>query len=177
MGRHKSIEAKRKQRKRQKKRKTKNVKAEVKAKMRQEDLDALVHSQAVDTESFARGDAQQCIALHSGVCEPKLPADHSIYSTGVVSYGGIREEDREKLRFIQTLPLKEQAIELWELFYDRTEAAMYFRDKCIRKEEEIEIMRLEFDDRVKQVRHFRYDQIFKEHSRPGKLLKYSMQNK
>ena len=38
-------------------------------------------------------------------------------------------------------------------FYDRTEAAMYFRDKSVKKEEEIEMLRLEFDDRAKQVGH------------------------
>ena len=53
---------------------------------------------------------------------------------------------------------------------------MYFRDKSVRMEEEIEMLRLEFDNRVRQVRHFWCDKVYREHSRPGKLLKYSMQN-
>ena len=59
--------------------------------------------------------------------------------------------------------------------YDRSEAALYFKNKSIKKEE-VEELRLDFDDRVRRVRHFWCDQIYKELSRPGKLLKYSMQH-
>ena len=58
------------------------------------------------------------------------------------------------------------------LFFDRTEAAAYFRDKCVKQEEELE----EIQDFDTNVRGFWRDQIYNEHSRAGKLLKLSMQN-
>ena len=107
----------------------------------------------------------------------RLPPGYSKYTTGagVVYYGGIREEDREKLRFVQSLPLKEQVLELHRLLFDRTEAATYFRDKCVKQDEEIEELQLEFDARLKEVRRFWRDKIYHEHCRAGKLLKLSMQ--
>ena len=87
--------------------------------------------------------------------------------------GGIRDEDKAKLRFIQSLPLKEQVIELHKLFYDRMEVAAYFRDKCVKKEEEMDALVSEFDIRIR--RHFWQNLIYNEHSQSGKLLKQSMQ--
>ena len=72
------------------------------------------------------------------VAANRLPAGYSKHTTGVVYYGGIREDDQAKLRFVQSLPLREQVIELHRLFFDRTEAVAYFRDKSIKQEEEME---------------------------------------
>ena len=89
--------------------------------------------------------------------------------------GGSERKTKAKIRFIRSLPLKEQVVELHRMFFDRTEAATYFRDKCVRKEEEIEALKSDFDTRVKQVRQLWCDQIYNEHSRPGRILKRSMQ--
>ena len=98
-----------------------------------------------------------------------LPPGYSKHTTGVVYYGGIREDDQAKLRFVQSLPLKEQVIELHRLFFDRTEAAVYFRDKSVKQEEEIEEMQLDFASRMKKVHEFWRDKIYNEHSRAGEL--------
>lgn len=105
----------------------------------------------------------------------RLPPGYSKHTAGVVYKPWIREEDQEKLRFVKSLPPNEQVIELRGLFLERTEAAAYFRDKSVKQEEEIEEMYLDFDTRLKEVRHFWRDKIYKEHSRAGKLLKMSMQ--
>jgi hypothetical protein len=105
----------------------------------------------------------------------RLPPGYSKHTNGVVYYGGIREDDQAKLQFIQSLPLKEQVIELYRLFFDRTEAAAYFRDKSVKQEEEIEEIQIDFAARMKKVREFWRDKIYHEHSRAGKLLKLSMQ--
>ena len=106
----------------------------------------------------------------------RLPHGYSKHTPGVVYYGGIREEEAN-LKFIQTLPMKEQVVELHRLFFDRTKAATYFRDKCVKQEEEIDELKLEYDERLKQVRCFWRDRIYNEHSRAGKLVKHSMQKK
>ena len=65
---------------------------------------------------------------YSNVSESKPPPDLSV--RGIMSSMRLRQEDREKMQFIQTLPLKEQVIELKELVYDRSEAALYFKNEC-----------------------------------------------
>ena len=105
-----------------------------------------------------------------------LPPGYSKHTPGVISYNPcVREDDQKKLRYVRSLPLKEQVIELRSLFLDRTEAATYFRDKCVKQEEEMEELQLDFDARIKEVRHFWRDKIYNEHCRAGKLLKRSMQ--
>ena len=68
------------------------------------------HYQAANTEdgSANGADCDQCDPNQNTVntVEPQLPSDHSVYSTGVVSYGGIRrKKDRDELRCIKALPL------------------------------------------------------------------------
>ena len=73
---------------------------------------------AVDKESPASiNESNLSDSSGTSACNPpKLPSDHSIYSIGVVSYGGVREEDRSKFQHLQTLPLAEQVHELKQLF-------------------------------------------------------------
>ena len=52
------------------------------------------------------------------------------------------------LRIVQSLPLKEQVHKFHKLFLDRMEAAAYFRDKCIKHDEKLQ---LQFDARLKEV--------------------------
>ena len=72
--------------------------------------------------------------------------------------------------------LSNLSLELQRLFFDRTEAAAYFRDKCVKQEEELEEIQLDFDARIKNVRGFWRDKVYHEHSRGEKLLKLSMQS-
>lgn len=105
----------------------------------------------------------------------RLPPGYSKHTTGVVYYGGIREDDQAKLRLVQSLPLKKQVIELHRLFFDGTEAAAYFRDNSVNRKKREE-MQLDFAARMKKVHKFWRDKIYDEHSRARKLLKFSMQN-
>ena len=114
-------------------------------------LDQLDHqrldSQDADVDNAAQHD-QASVEDSDTVCsvlESKPPPDLSV--RGIISSMRLQEEDREKMSFIHTLPLKEQII---ELVYDRLEAALYFKNKSVTKEE-VEELRLECDDRVKRI--------------------------
>ena len=137
--------------------------------------DSCVHDQPTARTSRTHRDADHNVKRFRAAAN-RLPPGYNKHTTGVVYYGGIREEDQAKLWFIQSLPLKEQITELQRLFFDRTEAAAYFRDKCVKQEEELEEIQLDFDARIKNVRGFWRDKIYHEHSRGGKLLKLSMQS-
>ena len=131
------------------------------------DIDTAPAEPKLDHRDYHRQDQQDVdtpvqASVNDGD-EPKPPTDLSV--RGIMSSMHLREQDREKIHFIQTLPLKEQVTELKELVYDRSEAALYFKNKSVKKEEEVEELRLEFDDRVRRVRHFWCNQIYKEHSR------------
>ena len=181
MGTRKSITAKRKQRKRQQRRRLTLKRLLTNQPVEPNGARADASDQAADAPITQQASSDTVIDQPTtndsapSAARVHLPPGPSRYSTGVVCYGGIRDEDKAKLRFIQSLPLKEQVIELHKLFYDRTEVAAYFRDKCVKKEEEMDALVSEFDIRVKQVRHFWQDLIYNERSRAGKLLKQSMQ--
>lgn len=139
------------------------------------DRDTISDSGAHDQPTVRTSDVHNVEQVRAAAAN-RLPPGYSKHTTGVVYYGGFREEDQAKLQFVQSLPLKEQVIELHRLFFDRTEAAAYFRDKSVKQDEEIEEMQLDFAARMKKVREFWKDKIYNEHSRAGKLLKFSMQN-
>ena len=156
MGRKKTISAKRKQRKRQKLKKIVAINVLNSPELERADFQLHLHLDAqspvppadntgtliaLEQPNLHSNDRNESQSSKSALAK-RLPPGYSKHTPGVVHYGRIREEDEANLRFIQTLPTKEQVIELHRQFFDRTEAATYFRDKCVKQEEEIDELKL-----------------------------------
>ena len=86
----------------------------------------------------------------------------------------LNKQDDDMVHRIKTYPMKEQCEELEDLFRERTDSMHYYIEKVDEQRREMDEMVNEYKGKIKRVRSFWKDKIYKGGSRAGKILKHAL---